>query len=182
MHNILNFLGFTSTHNAIWNSVGYIAFVIIIVGVFSERYRNLFITTGAFVLAVYAKVFLHNALFTVLQSLIVVSGILNWTKIQKKFSVGIMLCITVVAYIFLIVGNHITNVWALIGSVGLLGIAFGLIILPKSLGFIFMAVAGALLVIYAFAVEAWVFFLLNIFFAFANIQTLFKVRNTKIAQ
>jgi hypothetical protein len=39
-----------------------------------------------------------------------------------------------------------------------------------------MAAGGILLIFYAFQVDAWVFFLLNIFFAIANIYTWWKVK------
>lgn len=174
MQTLLEFFGFTTLYGIAWNIIGYLAFIGIIIGVFSERYRNTLITLGAGALAIYSGIFLHNPLFTALQTLIVISGLLQWTKISKQLTVAAMIILTVSAYLFLAWNGTIVDVWSLIGSFGLLGIAFGLITLPRRLGFIFMAIGGALLVVYGFVVEAWVFFFLNIFFVFANIRTWLK--------
>jgi len=171
LETFLGFLGFTTVANSIWNATSYVAFTIIIVGVFSERYRNILITLGAAALAVYALVFLKNPLFATLQTLIVISGLLQMVKLRRNFAVTAMIVLTVVAYAFLHLSGAITGGWALVGSFGLLGIAFGLIILPERYGFLLMAAGGLLLIVYAFHVAVWVFFFLNIFFAIANIHT-----------
>jgi len=175
----LEILGFTTVVSSVWNAVSYVAFVIIIVGVYNNRHRNTIITFGATILTLYAIFFLKSPLFSALQILIVVSGILQWAQINKHVAVVVMLVLTSVAYAFLYLSGEMTDGWALIGSFGLLGIAFGLITLPKSIGFLIMVAGGALLTIYAFHVAAWVFFFLNIFFVFANIQTW---KNSKAAQ
>jgi len=155
----------------IWDAVSYLAFIAIIIGVFSERYRNVLITLGAAVLAMYAWFFLENLLFTILQLLIVVSGVMQLVRLSGRIAVTSMVILTSVAYMHLYISGAITDVWALIGSFGLLGIALGLVILPKHYGFLFMAAGGMLLILYAFDVEAWVFFFLNIFFVVANLRT-----------
>ena len=175
MHTLTEFFGFTSPISTFWNLSAYLAFTIIIAGVLSEKYRNLLITYGAGVLALYAGTFLHDPLFMLLQILIVISGILLSIKpLPKNVAVAIMIFSTVAAYLFLIINGSITSVSAFIGSIGLLGIAFGLIALPKRYGFLLMAVGGILLFIYAFYVSAWVFFFLNIFFTLANIKKLYE--------
>ena len=153
----------------IWNAAAYLAFVAIIIGVFSERYRNWFITVGAFVLMFYARFFLHNQLFASLQALIVISGCLQLLGVPKRFSIGLLILLTAGSYLNLALNCAINNIWAFIGSLGLLGIAFGLIILPKRFGFRVMAIGGVFLIIYAHTVSAWGFFFFNIFFIFANI-------------
>ncbi len=174
MQTLLEFFGFTTLWGIVWNAAGYLAFISIIIGVFSERYRNALITFAAGALALYSGIFLHNPLFTALEILIVISGLLQWTKISKRRAVAIMVMLTGLAYLLLLGGGAITDAWSFVGSLGLLGIAFGLIILPKPFGFVLMAAGGVLLVVYGFAVEAWVFFFLNIFFVFANIRTWLK--------
>lgn len=168
MQILLQFLGFTTTSGIIWNTLAYIAFVGIIIGVYWEKYRNSIITMGALILMFYASTFLNNRLFEVLQMLIVISGILQLISLPKKFSIGILTLVTIAA-LNLLLGEIISNIWAFIGSLGLLGMAFGLIILPKRFGFLVMAMGGAFLTIYAFTVAAWVFFFLNAFFAVSNI-------------
>lgn len=177
MEKLITILGFTSLTNSIWNFAAYAAFIAIIIGVFSEKHRNIFFTLGAATLAIYAGIFLHNQLLTALQALIVISGILQWTGVSKRSTVIIMIALTITTYVFLVAIGAIVDVWALIGSFGLLGIAFGLAMLPKHYGFIVMAVGGILLVIYAFVTSVRVFFLLNIFFAVANLWTWQKVRS-----
>lgn len=171
MQTLAEFFGYTTLAGGIWNIAAYAAFIGIIVGVFSERYRNLLITIGAAMLALYAYFFLHDALFTALQTIIVVSGILQWLKVAKYPAIVVILAATLAAYIFLASIGAITGAWGLIGSFGLLGIALGLTILPRRSGFLIMAGGGALLVVYGFMVSAWVFFFLNIFFAIANMLT-----------
>jgi len=180
METLLSFLGFSTIANSLWNTASYVAFIAIIIGVFSDRCRNMLITSGAIVLAVYAEVFLKNSLFATLQVLVVVSGILQWTKLSRHYAVTTMATLTVVAYVFLYLNGAIADGYALVGSLGLLGIAFGLVALPKRYGFLFMATGGVLLIIYAFHVTAWVFFFLNIFFTIANIHTWRKIRNGSV--
>ncbi|HEY4497283.1 MAG TPA: hypothetical protein VJC20_00795 [Candidatus Paceibacterota bacterium] len=173
---IFDLLGFTTVENSIWNAISYGAFVAIIIGVFSERFRNILITLGAVVLAIYAEVFLKNPLFATLQTLIVVSGLLQIANLRRHFVVIAMMALTIVAYLFLFLSGVIADGWVLAGSFGLLGIAFGLVTLPNRFGFLLMASGGVLLIIYAFRVGAWVFFLLNIFFIIANLYTWQKTR------
>ena len=179
MQTLIEILGFTTLENGIWNTVSYLAFTSIIIGVFWERGRNILITIGAGALALYAGIFLHNYLFTALQVLIIVSGVLQWLKVSQRPAMITVTFLTIATYVFLAFNGIISNTWAFTGSLGLLGIAFGLIILPKHYGFIIMAIGGVFLVLYAFNVQAWVFFLLNIFFAGANIYTWRKVITNK---
>ena len=171
MEELLNLLGFTTVASSAWNTIAYAAFIAIIVGVFYERHRNALFTIGAAVLVAYAYFFLGNPLFATLQVLIMISGLLRWKKVNRRFSIMAMLMLTALAYAYLYLTGAIMDIWSLAGSLGLLGIAFGLILLPKRYGFLIMAVGGSLLVFYAFHVAAWVFFLLNIFFAISNIYT-----------
>lgn len=173
---LMGFLGL-NTSAGLWSMASYLAFVVIIIGVFWERYRNLLVTLGAVVLVFYAGIFLKNPLFAALQSLIVLAGALKFSKLSERFAMGAMITTTVLAYIFLVSNDAINDVWSLIGSLGLLGIAFGLAVMPERYGFILMAAGGALLVAYAFAVAAWVFFSLNILFFFANVITWRKQRS-----
>lgn len=175
MRVLTEFFGFTSPISTFWNLSAYLAFIIIIIGVLSEKYRNVLITFGAGVLALYAGIFLHHPLFATLQTLIVLSGILlSAKKLSKPGTVTIMVILTIAAYLFLMMGGAITNVSAFIGSSGLLGIAFGLAALPKRYGFLLMALGGILLIIYTSYISAWVFFFLNIFFTVANIKKLYQ--------
>ena len=167
---MLEFLGFVSLESTLWNVVGYGAFIGIIVGVLSEGLRKPLFVIGPILLALYAGLFLHDPLFTSLQILITVSGVLQLANVPRRTSMVVMVIATIVAYLFLIFGGILVDVWAVIGSLGLLGIAFVIIRLPKPDVFLLMAAGGALLVIYGFVVEAWVFFFLNIFFAIANVR------------
>ena len=174
----LDFFGFTTITNSVCNIVSYIAFVAIIAGALSERYRNMLIVSGAVILAAYAEIFLKNPLFAALQALIIVSGILQWAKLRRYYAMIIMIMLTAAVYVFLYLSGAIADGYALIGSFGLLGIAFGLVILPKHYGFLFMAAGGLLLVIYAFHTAAWGFFFLYIFFSIANMHAWQKIRRT----
>ncbi|KKS88385.1 hypothetical protein A2567_00230 [Candidatus Azambacteria bacterium RIFOXYD1_FULL_42_11] len=174
MQTIIQFLGFTTTTGIIWNSLAYIAFIGIIIGVSSEQYRNWLITIGALVLAFYASIFLHDPLFTILQSIVVFSGFSQLLYRPKLYTTLALILATFLSYLFLILNGEIANIWSFIGSLGLLGIAFGLIILPKRFGFLVMAVGGVFLTIYAYTVSAWVFFFLNIFFAIVNVKKWYK--------
>jgi len=171
MQVMLEFLGFTSLTSSLWNTVSYLAFILIIVGVFYERGRNWLITIGAIVLAIYAAIFLQNTLLTTLQIVITISGILQLCRVPRNSAMRIMIGCTVAAYFFLIFKNAIADTWSFAGSLGLLGIAFGLTILPKRYGFLVMAAGGLLLVAYSFVISAQVFFFLNIFFFVANLRT-----------
>lgn len=163
-------LGFTTLASIIWNAAAYFALVIIIIGVYKERCRNILFTVGAGILALYAGLFLHNQLFATLQILIVISGIFSIAKLFKRSAMLTMIILTIAAYVFLASSGAIASGWALIGSFGLLGIAFGLMILPKDYGFLLMSIGGILLIIYAFTAEAWIFLILNVFFTITNLS------------
>lgn len=167
---LAEFFGFTSFNDGLWNTISYLAFIMIIIGVFWERYRNWLITTGAIVLAIYAAVFLQNTLLTTLQIVITISGILQLCRVSRNSAMRTMIGCTIAAYFFLIFKNAIADIWSFVGSLGLLGIAFGLTTLPKRYGFLVMAAGGLLLVAYSFVIGAWVFFFLNIFFFAANLR------------
>lgn len=167
---LAEFLGFTSLNSSLWNVISYLAFIMIIVGVFYERYRNWLITMGAIALAIYAAAFLQNTLLTTLQIVITISGVLQLCQVSRNSAMRTMIGCTIAAYLFLIFKNAVADIWSFIGSLGLLGIAFGLTILPKRCGFLIMATGGLLLVAYSFVIGAWVFFFLNIFFFIANIR------------
>ena len=186
MQILAEFFGFATLTSGLWNAAAYAAFIGIIVGVLYERYRNTLFAIGAATLALYAGVFLQNSLFTALQMLVFISALLQWTKVSKRkegrYKDVPMVTLTVLAIVagfFLLVSGAIVDVWALVGSFGLLGIAFGLAMLPRQNGFLVMAVGGVLLVFYAFAVEVWVFFFLNIFFALANSHKWNQLRTRK---
>lgn len=175
MQTITEFLGFTTLAGSIWNAISYAAFIGIIIGISWERGRNALFTFGASALALYAGFFLHDILFTTLQILITISALMQWTKVSGYFAGIAMTVLTVAAYLFLISRGAIADIWSLAGSLGLLGIAFGILVLNsnsgrKRYGFLIMAAGGTLLVLYALHVKAWVFFFLNIFFAIANIR------------
>lgn len=171
MEVLAEFLGFTSLNSGLWNAASYLAFIAIIIGVFWEKYRNWLITGGAIVLAIYAAAFLKSTLLTTLQIVIIISGILQLLRISKNLMTPAMIGVTIAAYYHLVSKNAIADIWSFIGSLGLLGTAFGLTILPKRCGFLVMAAGGTLLIVYSFVIGAWVFFFLNIFFFIANLHT-----------
>ena len=160
----------------LWNLVGYGAFVLIIVGVLWEKYRNILLTVGAATLALYAALFLENELFTVLQMMIVTSGLLQLLQCPRKTSAFVISIFAVVACVMLLVHGAIASAYDILGGLGLMGIAFGVAFLPARNAFVLMTGGGVLMVVYAFSASAWVFFFLNIFFAIANIKTLYSTK------
>lgn len=170
MQTLIPFFVFTTLESSMWNAAAYVAFIGIIIGVYREKYRNWLITIGAAILALYAGIFLHDPLFTILQSIIVYSSASQLLRHSKRYTTISMIFATIISYALLFKNNEISNIWTFIGSLGLLGIAFGFVILPKRYGFLVMAIGGVFLTIYAYTVSAQVFILLNIFFTAANIQ------------
>jgi hypothetical protein len=170
MDTLLTLLGFTGVSSILWNLGAYFAFVLIILGVSSGKHRNTLITLGATYFAFYAGWFLHNTLFMVLQIIVVISGLFVAVKIPRHISGIIMVFLTLASYVSLFVAGAVTDVWSFIGSIGLLGIAFGLIAVPKRLGFAFMAIGGTLLLVYAVAVVSVAYIFLNFFFAANSIK------------
>ncbi|TSC64853.1 MAG: hypothetical protein G01um101491_136, partial [Parcubacteria group bacterium Gr01-1014_91] len=108
--------------------------------------------------------------------LITVSGVLQLCHTGRKASVVVMSALTIIALIFLVLGGALQSVAMTVGIGGLLGIAFGIVLLPRGNAFVLMTLGGVLLVGYALVVGAWVFFWLNIFFVFANIKEFFTAR------
>lgn len=168
---IAEFFGFATIESTLWNLAAYVALAAIIIGVFHNRLRNFLFLFGAGMLAAYASLFLDNKIFAILQVLVMASAILQIKSVSKRRAIVIMSVLAAVVYLFLLWSDAIENTWALIGSIGLLGLAFGLMTLPKRSGFILMATAGILLALYAFEANARVFFLLNIFFTAANLYS-----------
>ena len=161
MQALLELMGFTTATGVAWNLAAYVAFIVIIIGISSDRHRNTLTAIGAIVLGVYAWIFLHNPLFAALQALVVISICFQWAKLSPRNTVVTFLSLTALAYFLLAKNGAIADAWSLAGSFGLLGIAIGLIILPKKPGFLILAAGGVLLVVYGYHASAWVFFLLN---------------------
>jgi len=163
----------------VWNFVAYSAATMIIVSLFLPKYRNLIFLVTAVVLAVYSGYFLQNKIFMSLQFIIAFSAFLAMRRevtfrsvkeTSHTFFDGCAIAsVAFIVFIYLIATGVVNDLWSYVGIFGLLGIAFGLVIIPEiKFGFIIMAVSGGLLAIYAFVTDATVFVFLNAFFAAAN--------------
>lgn len=170
MEALFTVLGFTTLESTLWNLAAYVAFVGIIVGVLYEPLRNHLITAGAAILAAYSALFLHNPMFAALQTIIAVSGAMQLWRVPSWHATNTILTLTVIAVSVLVFGCASHGNQTMLGVIGLVGIAFGLVLAPRRSGFGLMAAGGVLLVAYAWIVGAWVFFWLNIFFALANVK------------
>ncbi|OGF62008.1 hypothetical protein A2926_01440 [Candidatus Giovannonibacteria bacterium RIFCSPLOWO2_01_FULL_44_40] len=173
--NVLNFLGFVDFTSTIWNLVAYAGMVVILFGVKSKNYRPHLIGFGAVILTFFAFLFLRDYILTSLQLLIAISGVLEIFGVNKKVSTTIFSVLSAVLFITLIFGGYVPDALRWLGVFGALGIAFGLIFVPHRLGFVSMALGGALLVIYAPFVGAWVFFFLNLIFTILNLQMVMRL-------
>ncbi|MDO8555139.1 MAG: hypothetical protein Q7R75_01060 [bacterium] len=178
---ILNFLGFVDLQSTIWNLAAYLGMVIILFGVKSEKHRPHLIGAGGLILAVYAFFFLHDYILTSLQCLIAVSSVLEIIQVDKKISAIIISAISLVLLIVLVAGGFVGDAARWLGIGGVLGIAFGLVFAPNKAGFISMGLGGVLLVVYAPIVGAWVFFILNLIFAYLNFQTVIAMNKKQLA-
>ncbi len=167
MEGLIEILGFGDVLGIVWNMAAYLGMGVITAGVLSSRMRKHFFFWGPLVLLLYALFYLNNAILTGLQLVVTVSGLLNLLDVKKRspYLVGVL---TAIVYLILIFMGELSNVWFWLGSFGLLGIALGLTQLPKRIGFAIMLVGGILIVVYAYALAIWVFFVLNIIFAVAN--------------
>lgn len=174
MTELLSALGFTTLESIIWNLAAYAAFVVIIVGVLHERLRNILLTVGGAVLALYSGVFLKDALFATLQTLLTISGVMQLAHIKRGTSIATMLALTTVALVLLVLIEVLQNENAFAGVGGLLGITFGIVLLPRPSAFALMTLGGILLIVYAWTAGLWVFFFLNIFFVLANTKKLIQ--------
>ena len=173
MKEFLDVLGFTDAAGICWNIAAYIGMIMIIMAVISTKLQKHFFVWGPLILLFYAGLYLHNYILAGLQLTITVSGALNLFNV-KKWSPHIVIALAVLVYAALLITGQISGLWPIIGSFGLLGIALGLTQLPKKKGFAIMALGGLLIVIYAFALQIWVFLILNIVFFAANLLKLFK--------
>ncbi len=174
MTSALTLFGLTTLKSTLWNLAAYAAFISIIVGVCYERGRNVLITVGAAVLALYSGFFLKDPVFAALQTIITASGIMQLCRAGRKVSIVVISALTIIALTFLVLDGALQSVAMTVGIGGLLGIAFGIALLPKGNAFVLMTLGGVLLVGYALTVGAWVFLWLNIFFALANIREFFR--------
>lgn len=173
MEQILSLLGFTDAVSILWNLAAYVGMILIIVAVVSAKWRNQFFVWGPLILLPYAWFYLHDPILTGLQLIVTTSGILNLVNI-KKVAPLIVIALTVIVYLVLLITEQISGLWLWIGSFGFLGIAFGMTQLPHKRGFAVMALGGLLIVIYALALQIWVFFVLNVIFFAANLLELRK--------
>ncbi len=172
---MLELLGFTSPISTAWNGLAYAAFILIIIGVASDRYRDGFTMLGAFVLAIYAKLFLHNDVFALLQVLVCMWSGSQMLGFSREKSVPAMLMFTALTCAGLSVSGSITDTWTWIGSLGLLLIIIGLMALPWQSAFLMLAAGGVFLVIYAYSAGAWVFFFLNAAYVFVSAATWIRI-------
>lgn len=175
---LAEFLGFTNLESTLWNLAAYIAFAAVITGVLYERWINVLYLPAAVALGLYAGMFIGNPVFAALQSVIGVSAFAGLTKFSKKTSNWIVGLAAAGACIYLLQTGALADYWAVLGSLGLLGIAFGLVVLPHRKGFLLMVLAGIFLTGYAYESKAWVFFFLNAFFV---VVSFYKWREIKAA-
>lgn len=168
MEQILNLLGFTNTAGILWSLLAYLGMILIITAVVFPKWRNQFFVWGPLILLLYAWFYLHDPILTGLQFIITTSGILNFLNIKKPAAL-IVIILAVVVFITLLANGNLVGLWSWLGALGLLGIALGLTQLPAKQGFLIMALGGLLIVIYALALQIWVFFILNAIFFAANI-------------
>lgn len=171
MEELLDFLGFSNPVGVVWNLAAYLGMIIITVAVCFDKYRNQFFVWGPLILLLYAWLYLGDPILTGLQLIVTISGALNLIGVKKE-APCVIVFLTIVIYIFLLITGQFSNLWFWLGSFGLLGIAVGLIQLPHKRGFSVMALGGLLIAIYAFALQIWVFFVLNTVFFTANILEL----------
>ncbi len=175
MEQILNLLGFTDTVSTLWNILAYAGMILITVAVVSANWRNQFFVWGPLILLIYAWFYLHNPILAGLQLVVTTSGILNLLNIKKR-AASIVIALAVIVFAALLITGQISGLWPWFGALGLLGIALGLTQLPCRRGFAIMAFGGLLIVIYALALQIWVFFVLNIIFFVVNLLELKKKR------
>lgn len=173
MEQILNLLGFTSTVDILWNLLAYVGMVLIIAAVVSAKWRNQFFVWGPLALLLYAWFYLGNSILAGLQFIIIASGVFNLLGIKRRISFALVV-LTIIVYAVLLVTKQISGVWLWIGSFGLFGIAFGITRLPYKKGFTIMALGSLLIIIYAFALQIWAFFVLNVILFAANLLELRK--------
>ncbi len=176
MLSLFTVFGFTTLESTLWNLVAYAAFISIIVGVLYERFGTMLITIGAAVLALYSAFFLKDAVFAVLQTIITVSGVMRLRRIENTVTAVTIAGLAILALPALVLYGTLQGAAAIAGAGGLLCIAFGIVLLPRSGAYLLMTVGGILLIAYAWNAGAWVFFWLNIFFALANIKEYFAAR------
>ena len=180
LNNLAVILGFTDPISTLWNLLAYTGMIAIIVAVFSPKQRgNLFIF-GPLALLFYAFIYLHDTLLASLQLIVTVSGFLNRyfqnNKLFSRFSTNsiIIFVLAVTAFITSFFTGQFSSIWHWFGAFGLLGIAFGLIYIPRKTGFAVMALGGLLVAIYAFGLQIWVFFVLNSVFCISNLIELLR--------
>jgi len=181
MEQIFNLLGFTDVVSTLWNILAYAGMILITVAVVSTRWRNQFFVWGPIILLLYAWFYLHNPILAGLQLVVTVSGILNLLNAEKRvsffvFAPAVIITLAVIVFAALLTTGQISGLWPWFGALGLLGIALGLTQLPHKRGFGIMALGGLLIVVYAFALQIWVFFVLNMIFFVANLVELKKKR------
>ena len=177
METILTFLGFTTLESTVWNVIAYGFVVLLIVATLREKHRYEFFAAGATALAVYSGLFLHNTLFTTLQIVVMISALLQVYKVSPKKSRVTLSLLTLCALIFLFLSGNLETRLDILGALGLSGIAFGIVMLPRQSAFIVMALGGGFLTWYAFVIPVWAFFILNMFYTGANILQWNALRN-----
>lgn len=168
MEQIINLLGFTNTAGILWSLLAYLGMILIITAVVFPKWRNQFFVWGPLILLLYAWFYLHDPILTGLQFIITTSGLLNFLNIKKPAAL-IIIILAVIVFTILLSGGKLVSLPSWLGALGLLGIALGLTRLPRKEGFIFMAAGALLVVFYAFILQIWVFFILNLIFFAANV-------------
>lgn len=169
MEALLEFLGFTTLEGIIWNSVAYISVLAIVYAVLFEKGRFVVFAIAGALLALYSHFFFHSVLFTTLQVVVSISAILQVLKVDAFSQKVLLAFITFYAFVFLFTQGELNTALNMVGAFGFLGIAVGIIMLPRVHAFLVMALGGGALIVYAFALSAWPFFVLNVFYTMANV-------------
>ena len=165
---MLEILGFTTMESTIWNTGAYASLIAIMFGITYERFRKQIFVIAPFILMLYSGFFLEDRLLAVSQLLITVSGLLGMFSVNYRTRTLVMLCLVPIASTVLLAMGVLNSMVATVGFFGLLGIVFGVLLIPKPKAFLLLVAGTVLLLFYSFSVSAWVFFVLNIFLLFAN--------------
>jgi len=163
-------LGFTTIEGTIWNSVAYVSLIAIMFGVAYERFRAQIFVFAPLSLLFYSGFFLGDPLFTVGQSLITTSGVLGLCRVRPFAGMVTMVCLLAIASVSLLLMGVFESTMAILGFYGLMGIVFGILLIPAPKAFLLLSVGTMLLITYAFSVGAWVFFTINFVMLIVNMR------------
>lgn len=170
---VLNTLGFISLWSTVFHSLAYAGLIICTRGIVDKKRQAWLFLFGVSLLLSFA-LYGGDPIFIGAQSIIALASLMRVRGVQDAPLITFAVAILTFADLF--INGHLNSGVQQLGSAAMLGLAFGVALVPKTGGNALLAIGGSLMTYYAYLVWSLPFLVLNIPFTIAALVELERAR------